>query len=66
MPLYNDNFYTDRERQRLEQTDRQLSLWIEDLTPPHHLMSPGASLEEISDPQDFLPSSTEEISTNNF
>ena len=65
LPLFNENFYTDRERQRLEQTDRQLSLWIEDLTSPH-LMSPGASLEEISDPQDFLPTSATEISHNHF
>ena len=67
LPLFNENFYTDRERQRLEQTDRQLSLWIEDLTSPH-LMSPGASLEEISDPQDFLPTSDSatEISHNHF
>ena len=65
LPLFNENFYTDRERQRLEQTDRQLSLWIEDLTSPH-LMSPGASLEEISDPQDFLPTSATDISHNHF
>ena len=65
MPLFNENFYSDRERQRLEQTDRQLSLWIEDLTSPH-LMSPGASLEEISDPQDFLPTSATDISHNHF
>ena len=59
LPLYNENFYRDRERQRLDQADSQLSLWIEDL-------SPGASLEEISDPQDFLPSSAEEIQSNTF
>ena len=58
LPLYNENFYRDRERQGQDQAD-SLSLWIEDL-------SPGASLEEISDPQDFLPSSAEEISPSHF